>query len=536
MALGVIGKYEKLDVLGHGVSGIVYLAWDKLLGKHVALKEISLESAEEERFLEEARVLDRLRHPNIVQVNGVDKIEGHLLIDMEYVKGTNLQEYMRRVGRLPVREAVSIAVQIAGALDFAHQRRIVHRDVKPANILITEEGIVKIVDFGLAEILGSGSYAGGAGTYAYMAPEDFDEDDRSDYKSDIWAVGVTLYEMLTGSRPFQATKAKDPFSWKRAVEVDTPVPLREIVPEIHGKLQEVIDRSLAKNKMDRYDAAAEMESDLSSILAQLGGPIRVDSSAGYDIPMASQPVKAVINPVDESERPKVSLSPETVSFGRVRLGESTTQTLKIRIPGRGKVKGRIQSLPPWLTVGVYSFESRKVKLMMTADTEHLWKAGDYEDTLNLEIDGHLFPVQLSMDVLPRRRKFSEIWWWYLSLLGLTTLPMLSIHPGGEVASLLSMGLLAVMLFIIAYSADLGIWEKGIPGGIAGIGLGASSSALWPVFSGQHPAGSTTGDMHIIFGVLLSLMVALQLLTASKWRMWAVLHAVFAISIGYALKL
>jgi len=163
MALGKIGKYEKLDVLGHGVSGIVYLAWDTLLGKHVALKEISLHGADEARFLEEARVLDRLRHPNIVRVNGVDKIDGRFVIDMEYVKGTNLHEYMRRQGKLPPREALGIAVEICDALDFAHRNNTVHRDVKPANVLISNEGVAKIVDFGLAEILGSGSYGSSNG-------------------------------------------------------------------------------------------------------------------------------------------------------------------------------------------------------------------------------------------------------------------------------------------------------------------------------------------------------------------------------------
>ena len=269
MSLGKIGKYEKLDVLGHGASGIVYLAWDSLLGKHVALKEISLQAHDEARFLEEARVLDRLRHENIVRVNGVDKIDGHMIIDMEYVKGTNLHEYMRRRGKLPAREALSIAIQIADALEFAHQNSTVHRDIKPANVLLTSEGVAKIVDFGLAEILGSGSYAGGAGTYAYMAPEDFEEEEKSDRRSDIWAVGVTVYEMLTGQRPFQAAKSKDPFSWKRTIQEDEPVPLAELDSSLPPRLQQVISRALAKNKHDRYQFAGELRDDLKGIEASV---------------------------------------------------------------------------------------------------------------------------------------------------------------------------------------------------------------------------------------------------------------------------
>jgi serine/threonine-protein kinase len=284
-----------LDVLGHGVSGIVYLAWDTLLGKHVALKEINLQAADEERFLEEARVLDRLRHPNIVQVNSVDRVDGHMLIDMEYVKGTSLQSYMRERKKLPAREALSIAVQICDALDFAHQNHTVHRDVKPANVLITRDGIAKIVDFGLAEILGSGSYAGGAGTYAYMAPEDFEEEERSDHRSDIWAVGVTLYEMLTGRRPFQAAKPKDPFSWKRVVAEDEPVRLAEAEPSLPSELEQVISRALAKNKYDRYQSAGEFGRDLSRVLASLGGPVSLSVGEqvrpGAAVQRAAQPAE-----------------------------------------------------------------------------------------------------------------------------------------------------------------------------------------------------------------------------------------------------
>src|SRR5438552_482923 len=164
MPLGRLGKYERVDVLGHGATGIVYLAWDTLLKKQVALKEIDLHTADVNRFMEEARVMDRLRHPGIVRVNNVDVIDGQVVLDMEYVKGQNLQELMRREGHLPVDRAVSIAIQILDALDYAHTMRTVHRDIKPANILVDQHDHVKLVDFGLAEILATNSYAGGAGT------------------------------------------------------------------------------------------------------------------------------------------------------------------------------------------------------------------------------------------------------------------------------------------------------------------------------------------------------------------------------------
>lgn len=270
MPLEKIGKYERLDVLGHGASGIVYLAKDTLLGKQVALKEISAQGDDKERFLEEARVLDRLRHPNIVQVNSVDEIGGRVVIDMEYVRGRNLQDILRETPMLPVADAVSITAQICDGLAYAHSQRTVHRDIKPANILLTRDGTVKLVDFGLAEVLGSHSFAGGAGTYAYMAPEDFHPEEQSDRQSDIWAVGVILYEMLAGRRPFQVAKAKDPFAWKTAIETDPIVPLHTLRPEVSPELETITARALARDKALRYKDAGTMAADLRGLGLKLG--------------------------------------------------------------------------------------------------------------------------------------------------------------------------------------------------------------------------------------------------------------------------
>src|ERR1022692_1292043 len=133
MSLGMLGKYERIGVLGRGVSGIVYLAKDTLLNKQVALKEVDVQAGDMRRFLEEARVMDRLRHPNIVRVNGVDRIDGKIVIDMAFIRGRNLQELLRAEGRLPLDRALDIAAQVLDALDFAHKMQTVHRDVKPAN-------------------------------------------------------------------------------------------------------------------------------------------------------------------------------------------------------------------------------------------------------------------------------------------------------------------------------------------------------------------------------------------------------------------
>ncbi|MCL6518461.1 MAG: protein kinase [Armatimonadetes bacterium] len=516
MALGKIGKYEKLDVLGHGVSGIVYLAWDTLLGKHVALKEISLQAADEARFIEEARVLDRLRHPNIVQVNSVDKINGHFVIDMEYVKGTNLHEYMRRRGKLSPKEALSIAIEVCDALDFAHKNHIVHRDVKPANILLSENGKAKIVDFGLAEILGSGSYAGGAGTYAYMAPEDFEEKEHSDHRSDIWSVGVALYEMLTGQRPFQAAKPKDPFSWKRAVEEDTPIPITELEPSLPGGLEQVICKALAKDKYDRYQSAAELRDDLKFILGRIDKSVpQADSKHFENLPASNK---------EEFKNPEIELSLDELNFGKVRQGETKSLKLRVRAPGRGKTKGRVASQPGWLSVSPRVFNSRKQSLFLVAEGGNVWRPGIYEDHLTLEIDGQAITIPAVVEILPARRQFEEVFWWYVPLLVMCMLPLLPavMGKGGVIGvGLIIAGLLAAMLFIISMAADLGILERFVPGVIAGVGLGAIIGIVKSFAEGNSALGAGQIIITLAIGTVLCLLIVAQLLTASRWRLWAI---------------
>ncbi len=272
MALGMLGKYERLDVLGHGTSGIVYLAKDTLLGRMVALKEVAAQGDDKERVLGEARVLDRLRHPNIVQVAGVDEINGKVMIAMEYVRGQSLLEVLRRHSPLPIADAVDIVAQVCEGLAFAHAHRTIHRDVKPANILVGQDGIVKLVDFGLAEVLGTHSLAGGAGTYAYMAPEDFHENEQSGRQSDIWAAGVVLYELLAGRRPFAVAKAKDPFAWKRAIDLDPLPSLSALRPDVPPALEAIVTHALARDRSVRYADASVLARDLHALASTLARP------------------------------------------------------------------------------------------------------------------------------------------------------------------------------------------------------------------------------------------------------------------------
>lgn len=271
MAVGKIGKYERLDVLGHGTSGVVYLAWDTLLRRQVALKEIRAAGPEMERLLEEARVLERLKdHPHIVRVQSVDVVDGVILLEMELVRGGNLADKLRDRATsgqpFSIGETLPLIIDVLDALGYAHERRIVHRDIKPANILLTETGVVKLSDFGLAEALGTGSVAGGGGTYPYMAPEDFEENAASDYRSDLWAVGVVLYEMLAGRRPFAAARSRDPFAWQRAIQNDEPPRLSGLRPDVGPELDAVLERALAKAKTARFATAQLFADTLRTVL------------------------------------------------------------------------------------------------------------------------------------------------------------------------------------------------------------------------------------------------------------------------------
>lgn len=303
MAIGHLGKYERLDVLGSGASGVVYLAYDTLLRRQVALKEVRAAGPELDRVLSEARLLDRLRHPSLIAVHAVDEIDGVVVIDMELIRGSNLSEVMRARNRrpLPLAEAITIAVGILDGLAHAHDHRVLHRDIKPANILIGTDGrTVKLTDFGLAELLSSSSLAGGGGTYPYMAPEDFDETARSDRRSDLWSVGVVVYEMVTGRRPFVVEKTRDPFAWKRVIDNTEPVHVGLLGLNIPAELDAVLTKALSKSKDDRYQDARSFRDALLAAAGVAPAAVLIESRPNSDtrmrIPMPEPQVPTEMSP------------------------------------------------------------------------------------------------------------------------------------------------------------------------------------------------------------------------------------------------
>ncbi|MBV9165784.1 MAG: serine/threonine protein kinase [Solirubrobacterales bacterium] len=264
------GRYRLEARIGHGGMSTVYRALDETLQRSVAIKlmnrEVLSDSAQLERFRREARAVAQLNHPHIVGVIDAGEDEGRPYIVFEYVEGETLKDRIRRGGRLPIPEAVAYAIEIARALGAAHARHIVHRDVKPQNVLIDEEGSCKVTDFGIARTLDEeGLTADGRvlGTTDYVSPEQA-LGQQVTGQSDLYSLGVLMYEMLTGEVPFRG-ESQVSVAMKHVREALPDVQVKR--PEVSAALAAVIDRATAKRLQDRYANDAEMIADLEDVLA-----------------------------------------------------------------------------------------------------------------------------------------------------------------------------------------------------------------------------------------------------------------------------
>lgn len=268
-----LGKYEILKELGRGGMSVVYQAIDTTLGRLVALKVLAphyrWDPVFVERFIREARVAARLDHPNILGIYEVGDVEGAIYIAMGFVEGGTLRDFLESRGApLNSDEAVRIATQIASALQYAHSQGVVHRDVKPSNILLTKEYGALLFDFGIARAAeGTGITSTGTvmGTLEYMSPEQA-KGLVVDYRSDIYSLGVVLYEMLTLKLPFTG---KAPASVLYAVVYQSPIEPRKHNAAIPPNLERVMLRALAKEPNDRYQSAPEFSTALRSEAAEI---------------------------------------------------------------------------------------------------------------------------------------------------------------------------------------------------------------------------------------------------------------------------
>lgn len=264
------GRYRLDAQIGAGGMSTVYRAFDTVLERQVAIKimhrDIASDSDQLERFRREARAVAQLNHPHVVGVIDASEDDGTPYIVFEYVEGETLKDRIRRFGRLPVGESVAYAIEIARALGAAHERRIVHRDVKPQNVLIDEEGSAKVTDFGIARSLTEeGLTADGRvlGTTDYVSPEQALGQDVGP-PSDLYSLGVVLFEMLTGDVPFHGEN-QVAVAMKHVREELPDVQLRR--PEASSALASVVDRATAKDLDRRYGSDAELIADLEDVLA-----------------------------------------------------------------------------------------------------------------------------------------------------------------------------------------------------------------------------------------------------------------------------
>jgi serine/threonine protein kinase/tetratricopeptide (TPR) repeat protein len=398
-----LGHYRISGRLGSGGMGEVYLATDTRLDRKVALKtlpvKVARDSERRARFEREAKAVAALNHPNIVTIHSVEEHEGVSFITMELVEGKSLAELIPP-GGLSLSQVFDVAVPLADALAAAHKKGVTHRDLKPGNVMVTDEGRVKVLDFGLAKLTetapadeGEESHLPTAtaavtgegkilGTVAYMSPEQA-EGKPVDTRSDVFSLGVVLYEMSTGHRPFHGDT---PVSTITSILRDTPPPVGELKPTLPRHLGRVIQRCMAKQPDRRYQAALDVRNELEGLKGEIdSGEMQVPSATGVvhpsQTPPAGAPSTAVGSVVSANGVPPTSTDPSVTGAPPTSVppdehptsvppgiqptsvpptpGASLPPT---RVPGAsfppGAVDSQVTSVPPaprtrtWLIAGV----------------------------------------------------------------------------------------------------------------------------------------------------------------------------------------
>ena len=264
-----VSHYRILEELGRGGMGIVYKAQDTTLNRDVAIKflpkQVSSEE-EKERFTVEARAAAALNHPNIATIHAIEESKNEIFIVMELINGIELKDKISKA--VPtVEEALNIIEQVAEGLNAAHQKGIIHRDMKSSNVMITESGIIKIMDFGLAKVRGVSNitrFGTTLGTAAYMSPEQA-RGENVDHRSDIWSLGILSFETLTGKLPYSGEFEQAIIYSILNEEPKTVLSIRKDVPL---KLDQIIMKMLSKQKEQRYQDISELLLDLKELKAK----------------------------------------------------------------------------------------------------------------------------------------------------------------------------------------------------------------------------------------------------------------------------
>jgi serine/threonine protein kinase len=285
MIAEILGHYRIVRLLGKGAMGEVYAAQDTVLGRPVALKVLPPATAGDpgrrDRFEREARAVAALNHPSIVTIHSVEEAEGVLFLTMELIEGRPLSELIPPQGMVLDR-FLQLALPLADAVSAAHRRGIVHRDLKPANVMVTEEGRLKVLDFGLAKLKEAEPPEGEmstlptweqtregriVGTIPYMSPEQA-EGKAVDARSDVFSLGIVLYEMVTGRRPFHGDTSVGMLS---SILRDTPVAVSDLRPELPSEVGRIIRRCLEKDPVRRMQTALDLRNELEDLRSDSSG-------------------------------------------------------------------------------------------------------------------------------------------------------------------------------------------------------------------------------------------------------------------------
>jgi serine/threonine-protein kinase len=273
-----IGKYLVKRELGRGGMGAVYLAEQPGLGREVAIKQLVASAAADpvalKRFLQEAQVMARTSHPNLVQVHDLELMGTENYIVLEFVRGKSLREWINQ-GPIPPPQVFAVMHGVLSALDYAHKRAIVHRDMKPENVLLSDDGMVKVADFGIARLTDDSGVGGTAtktgttvGTPQYMSPEQV-ASSKVDGRSDLYSAGIVLYELVTGQPPFTATEADGPFTLMAKHVQAPPKPPSVFQPGLDPILEQLILKSIAKRPEDRFQTGEEFDAALARVADRL---------------------------------------------------------------------------------------------------------------------------------------------------------------------------------------------------------------------------------------------------------------------------